>query len=201
VHPREELLSKGLRFKGKPTAAYTIVEFADYACSHCAKASKEIDALVQKYPDRYRLAFRNYPLGKWRASSVEAAAAEAAGKQGKFWEMHDILFAHQSEAENPEFDPMKILEWGRSIGLNTNKLKKDMSSDAMIAHVEEDYRIGTKNRITLTPTFFVVPSDPHGKVTMVVGDGDLKTVLDNPQDPFWSGDMRSLKNPETAGTY
>ncbi|MCW3053732.1 MAG: Protein-disulfide isomerase, partial [Chthonomonadales bacterium] len=198
-HPREELLSKGLHFKGKPTASYTIIEFADYACSHCAKASEEMNALMQKYPDRYRLAFRNYPLGKWRSSRAEAAAAEAAGKHGKFWEMHDILFAHQSEAENPEFDPAKILEWGRSIGLDVTQLKKEMGSGTMIAQVQEDYRIGWKNRITMTPTFFVVPTDPKGKVMMIIGDADLNPVLNNPQDPFWRGDLSSLKDPETAG--
>lgn len=198
VHPRDELLSGGVHFKGKPTATYTIIEFADYACSPCAKSSMEMDALLKRYPDRFRLAFRNYPLGRWPYSRAEAAAAEAAGLQGKFWEMHDLLFKHQSEVEARDFGPAVILNWGKSLGLDVTKLKKDMASGPMIARVQHDHYIGERNRIQLAPSFFVVPSDPKGKVMMIIGETDLKTVLDDPNDPFWSGDPSSLKNPETG---
>jgi hypothetical protein len=197
VHPRDELLSGGVHFKGKPTATYTIIEFADYANSHCAKSAAEMDALLKRYPDRFRLAFRNYPLGRWPYSRAEAAAAEAAGLQGKFWEMHDLLFKHQSEVEARDFGPAVILNWGKSLGLDVTKLKKDMASGPMIARVQHDHYIGEKNHIWLAPSFFVIPSDPKGKVMMIVGETDLKTVLDDPNDPFWSGDRSSLKYPET----
>lgn len=197
VHPREELLSAGLVFKGKPTAQYTIVEFADYGCGHCKEASEDMEKLLQKYPDRYRLAFRNFPLGRWPWSVQEAEAAEAAAKQGKFWEMHDAMFAHQPDIDNPTFNQEEILDWAKSIGLNLERLKKDMSSSAIGTRVKHDHDIGWINNVNLTPSFFIIPSDPKGRVLMIVGGADAKVVLNNPKDPFWSGNPSSLKNPET----
>jgi uncharacterized membrane protein/predicted DsbA family dithiol-disulfide isomerase len=196
VHPREQLLSKGLIFKGKPTATYTIIEFADYGCSHCRDASADMDAFIKKYPDRYRLAFRNFPLGRWPYSAMEAAAAEAAGLQGKFWEMHDILFAHQPEIDTETFNPDSIVKWAESLGLDMARLKKDMQASKMREKVAHDHYIGEVNNVTLTPSFFVIPSDPNQKVMMITGGDDAKLVMGNPADPFWQGNPRSLKNPE-----
>lgn len=191
-HPREEIMAPYLVFKGKPTAAYTIVEFADYACSHCKEASEEMDEIVKKNPDRYRLAFRNFPLGRWVHSAEEAAAAEAAGLQGKFWEMHDTLFAHQKEVEDGDFGQKQILAWAKEIGLDTVRLKKDMESAAMRDRVANDHHVAELNRVDLTPSFFIVPADPNQKVMMIIGGADAKVVLNNPMDPFWSGNDSSL---------
>lgn len=197
VHPREQLLSKGLVFKGKPTALYTIVEFADYGCGHCKEASADMETFLKQYPDRYRLAFRNFPLGRWPYSGMEAAAAEAAALQGKFWEMHDALFAHQPEIEDVGFTPETIGLWAKGINLDVARLKKDIDSAAIRDRVQHDHYIGEINNVSLTPSFFVIPSDPKAKVLMITGNVDAKVVLANPKDPFWSGNMSSLKNPET----
>jgi len=200
VHPREEILREGLVFKGKPTALYTIVEFADYGCGHCKEASEEMEKLMKKEPDRYRLAFRNFPLGRWPWSFPEARAAEAAARQGKFWEMHDIMFKNQAEVDSPAFNLNAILAWGKSIGLDVDKLKKDMDTQEIRDRVTHDHDIGWINNISLTPSFFVVPSDPKGKVMMIIGDADAKTVLSNPNDPFWRGDTSSLSTQEKPNT-
>lgn len=195
-HPREEILPAGIEVKGKPNAPYTIVEFADYACSHCKEASADMDALLKKFPDRYRLAFRNFPLGRWTHSVDEAAVAEAAGLQGKFWEMHDILFAHQAEVDQPGFDADTILEWARPLHLDMDRLKKDMQSPAIRERVARDHTIGSINRMNLTPTFFIVPSDPSKPVMMIVGGADAHKVLYDPSSPFWNGDQKVLTNPD-----
>ncbi len=196
VHPREEILRDGLVYKGKADAPYTIVEFADYQCPHCKDASAEIDALLKQFPDRYRLTFRNYPLGKFPWSLKAATSVEAAGKQGKFWEMHDIVFAHQKDMEAEQFSPDRFVEWAKGLGLDTAKFKKDMESDALRERVKNDHYIGIINHITLTPSFFVVPADPKGKIMLISGAVDAKTVLTNPKDPFWNGDPSSLKTKE-----
>jgi uncharacterized membrane protein/thiol-disulfide isomerase/thioredoxin len=198
VHPREELMTAELAYKGKPTALYTIIEFADYGCGHCREASEDIEKIMQQYPDRYRLAFRNFPLGRWTYSADEAAAAEAAGLQGKFWEMHDILFKHQPEVEAPGFGMAKVFEWAKSIGLDVPRLQKDMKSDLIQDRVKNDHITALKNRVRLTPSFFIIPSEPKARVTMVIGGADAKVVLADPKDPFWSGSPVSLKNPETG---
>ena len=199
-HPREEILRDGLVFKGKTTALYTIVEFADYGCGHCKEASEQMAKMVEKEPDRYRLAFRNFPLGRWRSSFAEACAAEAAAKQGKFWEMHDVMFANQADVDSPTFSQTAILGWAKSIGINVEKLKKDMASPEIRDRVTHDHDTGWTNNITLTPSFYVVPSDPKGKVMMVIGGTDAKDVLSNPNDPFWRGETSSLTQKEKQNT-
>jgi len=198
VHPREEILREGLVFKGKPTALYTIVEFADYGCGHCKEASEEVDRLVKKEPDRYRLAFRNFPLGRWPWSFPEARAAEAAAKQGKFWEMHDIMFANQADVDSPTFSLNSILAWAKSIGLDIEKFKRDIDTPEIRDRVTHDHDIAWTNNVNLTPSFFIVPSDPKGQVRMIIGDADAKSVLSNPNDPFWRGEMGSLTQHEKA---
>ncbi len=196
VHPREEIVYEGLVYRGKPTAQYTLVEFADYGCGHCKEASEAMDKFVKQYPDRYRLAFRNFPLGRWPWSQTEAEAAVAAAKQGKFWEMHDVLFAHQSEVEGPSFNQETIFAMAKSIGLNVEKLKQDMSSEAVKKQVTHDHDIGWINNVNVTPSFFIISSDPKEKVRMIVGGVDAKVILDNPNDPFWRGETTSIKSPE-----
>ena len=197
-HPRDEIMRKGLVFKGKPTAQYTIIEFADYGCSHCKEAAEDLETLLKQYPDRYRLAFRNFPLGRWPWSIPEAEAAEAAAKQGKFWEMHDVLFAHQSEVDNITFGEKSILGMAKSIGLDMNQFTRDMHSPEIHDIVTHDHDVALLNNVNLTPSFFVVPADPNAKVMLIVGGKDAHTVLHNPNDGFWHGDMSSIKDPETA---
>lgn len=198
VHPREELLADWLVFKGKPTALYTVIEFADYGCGHCREASEDMEKLLKQYPDRYRLAFRNFPLERWPYSMKEAVAAEAAGRQGKFWEMHDALFARQPEVETPQFNDFTIISIGKSIGLDVSRLKKDMESSEIRKRVARDHFIGQINHVTVTPSFFVIPSNPKGKVMLITGGKDATAVFNNPNDPFWSGSQSSLGNPEPS---
>jgi protein-disulfide isomerase len=155
---------------------------------------------MQHYPDRYRLAFRNYPLGRWPWSMTEAIAATAAAKQGKFWEMHDIMFLHQDEVEQPGFGKQQIMDWAKSIGLDVKKLSKDMDNPAIKDQVNRDREVGYINNIAYTPSFYIVPSDPNGKVQMITGDVDMKTVLANPDNPFWKGDLSGLTNRETQNS-
>jgi len=159
-----------------------------------------MEKLIKQQPDRYRLAFRNFPLGRWPWSFPEARAAEAAAKQGKFWEMHDIMFAHQADVESPTFSLNSILAWAKSIGLNIEKFKHDIDTEEIRDRVTHDHDIGWTNNINLTPSFFIVPSDPKGKIMMVIGDVDAKVVLSNPNDPFWRGETISLTQQEKANT-
>ncbi len=196
VHPREELLRDGLDYKGKPDALYTIVEFADYQCPHCQEASAEMDSLLKRYPDRYRLAFRNYPLGKFPWSLQAAVAVEAAGRQGKFWQMHDSVFEHQKEMDVEGFMPERFPAWAQAIGVDTAKFKKDMMDPELSKLVQKDHYIGQINNMKQTPSFFIVPADPKGKIMMITGLTDAKVVLNHPNDPFWSGDDSSLVTKE-----
>ena len=86
------LVTKDMNTLGSAKAPYTILEFADYQCPHCQKTSAFLSEVMKSHPDRYRLAFRNFPLPNHSWANQAAIAAEAAGLQGKFWEMHDYIF-------------------------------------------------------------------------------------------------------------
>ena len=102
---RAEVTNQLLHVKGDPKAKYTLIEFADYMCSHCALAAPEMEKALLQNPHDVRIAFRNFPLpmATHRWAHQAAVAAEAAGEQGKFWEMHDLLFKRQEEMAAPNF--------------------------------------------------------------------------------------------------
>ncbi len=87
-------LSMAERLRGDPNAVITIVEFADFQCPYCKQTEATLNDLLERYPGQVRLAFRDFPLGSIHPYAEKAAeAARCAGKQGKFWDFHDALFA------------------------------------------------------------------------------------------------------------
>lgn len=137
--------------KGKPGAPVVIVEFADFQCPHCREASKVVKALHEKHPDKVVVYFKNYPLtSNHPMSQLAAQAAVAAHRQGKFWQMHDLLFENQ-RALSPE----KLDNFARQIGLNMQKFKTDFDSAAVAAHVTTDRGEAERAGLTGTPTFYI----------------------------------------------
>jgi protein-disulfide isomerase len=112
-------------------------------------------AFVKNNPD-VRIAFRNYPLPQHKHAEEAAKAAEAADKQGKFWEMHDYIYAHQDELEKPEFQDAKFGTWAKEIGLNWNQFASAIGSDGVIDRLVRDKADGTVCGVDLTPSFFFV---------------------------------------------
>ncbi len=158
VTTRDSVTDQVLHFKGDPKSKYMLIEFADYMCGHCAKASPIMDDLVKKYPGTLRIAFRNYPLPipqhKW--SRFAAIAAEAAGEQNKFWEMHDLLFAHQNDLESPEFQESTFDKWAADLKLDVPKFQVARESGDLKKRVMKDTTSGQNSRVLSTPTFFFV---------------------------------------------
>jgi protein-disulfide isomerase len=122
-----------------------VIEYADLECPYCAKA----DALLARLP--VRRVFRHFPVvSKHPRSRVLAAAAEAAGLQGRFWEMHDSLFEDQGH-----LDPPHLWERARRLGLDLARFEAERRSDAVAERVERDFRSGIRAGVTTTPTLFV----------------------------------------------
>jgi protein-disulfide isomerase len=122
-----------------------VIEYADLECPYCAKA----DALLAGLP--VRRVFRHFPVvSKHPRSRVLAAAAEAAGLQGRFWEMHDSLFEDQGH-----LDPPHLWERARRLGLDLARFEAERRSDAVAERVERDFRSGIRAGVTTTPTLFV----------------------------------------------
>lgn len=143
-----------LHIVGNPDAKVKIVEFGDYQCPACGAAHPIVKSIIEKNKDKIIFAFRNYPLSQVHPNARDSAkAAEAAGEQGKFWEMHDLLYEKQSEWSNLGNASDKFKEYARSLGLDMKKYEEDL--DKVIGRINEDAALGDKAGIDSTPTFFI----------------------------------------------
>ncbi len=159
--PRGPVTSSGTEpMLGNPNAKYTLLEFADYGCPHCAMTSKLLHPLVEKNPD-LQLRFRVFPLTAACNPALQndsgpdrcyaALAAECAGRQGKFWEMSALLFANQ-----PNFAYSDLGFMAKQIGLDVPKWDACLDDPAAMARVQADAIAGAKAGIHGTPTFFLL---------------------------------------------
>ena len=122
-----------------------MIEYGDYECPYCAKA----DVLLSALP--IRRVFRHFPVvSKHPRAQVLACAAEAAGLQGRFWEMHDSLFADQGR-----LDPPHLWQRCRDLGIDLDRFEADRRSDAVAERVKADFRSGIRAGVTTTPTLWV----------------------------------------------
>jgi protein-disulfide isomerase len=137
---------------GNPDASITLVEYGDYECPHCAKAQPVVAAVREAMGDRLRFVFRNFPLSEMHHYAQKAAeAAEAAGELGRFWEMHDAIFAHQRSGLGVD----KLLEIARSVGADPGAIERALEVGTYAEHVREDFMSGIRSGVNGTPTFFV----------------------------------------------
>lgn len=141
---------QGFATKGAANAPYTIVEYADFECPHCKVASLVVDQLVKANPGKVRVVYKHFPLSFHPMAKRAAAAAEAAGNQGRFWEMHDAIFATQNM-----LDDDLIRGHAKAIGLDLARFQKDWDDAATAAKVEASRREGQSLGVEGTPAFFI----------------------------------------------
>lgn len=135
---------------GDTHAQTEIVIFSDFQCPFCKKAAREIQRLMTLYPTKLKVYFKYYPLAYHPYGFKAAQAAEAAKRQGKFWEMHDELFAH-TEALNDDL----VMELASELQLNMQQFTKDMYANEVIEKIHADKKEGEQLGIGGTPSFFV----------------------------------------------
>jgi protein-disulfide isomerase len=140
---------------GDPDAPITIIEFSDYQCPFCKRNVQTVKDILAKYPKDVKYYFRDFPLQIHANAKAAAYAAEAADKQGKYYEYHDILFDKQADWEDLQDPTVKFVEYAQSLNLDTDKFKKDMASDAIRDNVETDMQVGLALGVTGTPGTYV----------------------------------------------
>lgn len=140
---------KGYATKGSTKPKFTIVEYADFECGHCKAASPIVEQLVKKRPD-VQVVFKHFPLSFHAMARKAAIAAEAAGRQNKFWPMHDALFATQ-ESLSDEL----ILGHAKALGLDVARFSKDIADPAVAKRVDDSRNEGGSFGIDATPAFFI----------------------------------------------
>jgi protein-disulfide isomerase len=136
--------------KGPADALVTIIEFSDFQCPYCAKVTGPLDDAMDDLGGDARLLFKHFPLGGHPQANPAARAAWAAAKQGKFWEMHDEMFAHQKALGDADLEG-----YAKKLGLDVEKFNSDRKSDEAGKSVEADQRAGAKAGVTGTPSFLV----------------------------------------------
>jgi len=136
--------------KGPETAPVTIVEFSDFQCPYCGQLTPTLEAVKQKYGDKVRIVFRQFPLNIHDHAQKAAEAALCANEQGKFWEMHDYMFKNQGALAIEQLKA-KAAE----LGLNASNFNQCLDSGKTAKAIEADMKAGSSVGVNGTPTFFV----------------------------------------------
>src|SRR5439155_26324245 len=140
---------------GPANAAVTLEEFGDFQCPPCGALSGPINQLEKDYRPRLRVTFRHFPLVTHAHAQEAGCAAEAAGMQDRFWEMHDLLYREQAVWSKAADAPTLFNSYAGMLGLNLDRFKKDMDSDQVKTRVASDQKRGVELGVKSTPTIFV----------------------------------------------
>lgn len=155
-------------FQGKSNALVTLVEYGDFECPHCRHAHPLLKRLVLEMGPRLRFVFRNFPLQEVHPNAhLAALAAEAAAAQGKYWEMHDLIYDNQ-EKLGGHF----LLDLAGALQMDLVRFGKDWKSEQVVNKVENDFESGVRSGVNGTPTFFLNGS------RMATYDGSYESLAD-----------------------
>ena len=135
---------------GNPNAVVTVVEFVDYQCPFCSRVQTTVKELLKAYPSEIRLVAVPFPLAFHKDALPAAKAAHAAFLQGKFWEMHDALYANQNNLTEDFF-----ISQAQALGLNVSQFKQDYYSESTEKYINKSIKDGQAAKIAGTPSFFI----------------------------------------------
>jgi protein-disulfide isomerase len=136
---------------GNPQAAAAIVEFGDFECPNCKQAAPAVKLLLERFSGRIAFAYRHFPLEEVHPHALHAAlAAEAAAAQGRFWQMHDLLFEHQRNLKLPH-----LRGYAEKLELDMTRYDAEMKTALYLQRVREHIEWGSLSGVRATPTFFI----------------------------------------------
>lgn len=137
--------------RGPRRAPVTLLEYGDFECPYCGQAYLILQAIEQELGDQLRFVFRHFPLTNIHLFAEHASeAAEAAGIQGKFWEMHDLLFENQDALSDDN-----LVTYSAELGLDTRRVADDIVTGAHADRIRHDLESGLRSEVEGTPTFFI----------------------------------------------
>lgn len=136
---------------GRADAPITLLEYGDFECDSCLRAYPIVKRIREHFGDDLRFVWRNFPIVETHPHAERAAeVAESAAAQGKFWQMHDTLFERQ-----PEFEDPQLKMYAKEVGLDLEKVDKDLAERTYLQHIRQDYQTGLDSGVAGTPTFFI----------------------------------------------
>lgn len=150
------IISSSDRVLGNKDAKVTLVEYSDFQCPACGAYYPIVKQLNLEFAGRIQFVYRHFPLTQIHANAnLAALSAEAAGKQNKFWEMHDIIFENQSKWSGEKNAKDLFVEYAQKLNLDVEKFKNDLDSDEVQEKAANDYQSGIRLGVNATPTFFL----------------------------------------------
>ena len=147
---RQDLIPEATFTRGNASASAYLVEFSDFQCPACKAFQPVVDQVVEKYADRLLFAYRHFPLDQHEFAVGAALASEAAGKQGKFWEMYTLLFANQEK-----FSPTLWTQLATQLDLDTRTFEAALSDPTISDKIAADRAYGITIGVSSTPTFYL----------------------------------------------
>jgi protein-disulfide isomerase len=170
---------------GAQDAAVTLLEYGNFECIHCGNAYPAIKEVKKVLGDNLRFVFRHFPIVQTHPHSLRAAeAAEAAGAQSKFWEMHDQLFTHQQALEDHD-----LSRYAKRIALDVERFARDLSENTFLKRIEADYnRSLFDEHVTGMPTFYL-------NEARYTGATDVKSLLVAIKEADTEGRIRLPERP------
>jgi protein-disulfide isomerase len=139
---------------GNPEAKLRIVEFGDYQCPACGYYHPIVKGIMEEFSDDVYFVFRHFPLvNAHQFATMAASAAEAAGRQGKYWEMHDLIMSNQ-QTWSRGMASSTFLRYARELGLNDVQFQQDVRNPEILAKIERDFNTGIQLNINSVPSFF-----------------------------------------------
>lgn len=137
--------------RGPVDAPVSLVEYGDYQCPYCAGTRPIVDEVQNRMGDELQFVFRHFPITTVHAyAEIAAEAAEAAGAQGRFWDMHDVLFENQDQ-----LTPSYLRAYAGALGLDTERFDRELAGHVYADRVREDFMSGVRSGANGTPTFFI----------------------------------------------
>lgn len=181
-------------YEGGKDATVTLVEYSDFQCPACGAYFPVVQGLLQNYGDKLKIVYRNYPLPQHSNAQLAAQAAEAAGIQGRFFDMHDVLFSTQKDWSDLANPTDNFVTYATQLGLNVEQFKTDLTSSTVKDAIAQDVRSGNSANVDSTPTFFLngvqITSNPQGLAPFM-------TLIDAALNPAPAADASAAATPAT----
>lgn len=141
--------------KGNKEAKTILIEYSDFQCPACGAYHPILKKITEDLSSQLKFSYRHFPLPQHKNAKLAAIVAEAAGKQNKFWEMHDLIFQNQSDWSNEKNAAIVFAKYAQDLDLNIEQFQTDIISDSLKAKIENDYKSGVKAGVNSTPSFFL----------------------------------------------
>lgn len=179
LEPPVSIAVAGAPVRGPANAPVTLVEFSDFQCPFCIAATPQLEAVLKAYPTQVKLIFKEFPLDTHAQAALAAAAALAAQKQGKFWEMYDALFAQKGYLSRKG-----ILGLATGLHLDVNRFQSDLDSAEIKRAVDKDITDGERINVDSTPTLFIDGQRFNGPVTLATLKPIVNEELKHPASAY-----------------